>query len=114
MFAVARHDHYQQGGHNQLACLSGHMLNSCSPPSGWDGFRVLVGLGLGEDPESRLREMAGDGTDGDGVSLPVVGARVDLGNVLLGPAGLSVVGGDDIAGFDVPSLRSGMLRERPT
>jgi hypothetical protein len=58
--------------------------------------------------------MAGDGTDGDGVSLPVVGARVDLGNVLLGPAGLSVLGGDDIAGFDVPPLRSGMLRERPT
>jgi len=34
--------------------------------------------------------------------------------MLLSPAGLGVVSGDDIAGFDVPPLRSGMLRERPT
>jgi len=76
------------------------MLGTCSPLPGWDGFRILVGLSLSEDPESGLCEMAGDGADGDGVPLPVAGAGVDLGNVLLGPAGLSVVGGDDIAGFD--------------
>jgi hypothetical protein len=65
LFAVKRHDHLQQGCHNQLACLRRHMLGSCSPLSGWDGFRILVGLSLGEDPESGLREMAGDRTDGD-------------------------------------------------
>ena len=90
------------------------MLDSCSPLSGWAGFRILVGFSLGEDPESRLREMAGDGADGDGVSLSVAGAGVYLGNMLLSPAGLGVVSGDDIAGFNVPPLRYGMLRERPT
>jgi hypothetical protein len=80
------------------------MLGTCSPLSGWDGLRILVGLGLSEDPESRLCEMAGDGADGDGVPLPVAGAGVDLGDVLLGPAGLSVGSGDDIAGFDESPL----------
>ena len=89
-------------------------MGSCSPLSGWDGFRILVGLSLGECPESGLGEMAGDRTDGDRVPLLVASAQVDLGYMLLSPAGLGVVSGDDIAGFDVPPLRFGMLRERPT
>ena len=74
MFAVKRHDHLQQGCHNQLACLRRHMLGSCSPLSGWDSFRILVGLVLGQDPESGLGEMAGDRTDGDRVPLLVASA----------------------------------------
>jgi hypothetical protein len=39
------------------------MLGSCSPLPGRDGFRILVGLMLGEDPESSLRQMASDGAN---------------------------------------------------
>ena len=57
------------------------MLGSCPPLSGWDGFRVPAGLVPGEDPESGLREMAGDSTHGDGVPLSVALLRSFLRNV---------------------------------
>ena len=68
----------------------------------------------GKYPEGSLREMVGDGADGDGVALALRDLVVDLAHVLGLPGGVMPVADDDVGGFDVPTLRCGMLRERPT
>jgi len=58
--------------------------------------------------------MASDGADGDSMSLATGDLVVNVADVLALPGGVASVTDDDVGGFDVPPLRSGMLRERPT
>ena len=76
--------------------------------------RLPVGLALLENPIGRFGQVSRHAPHGDGVPLPLAGALKEGDDVLLVPAGMVLLADDDVGGFDVPPLRSGMLRERPT
>ena len=48
------------------------------------------------------------------MTLPLAGALEEGDDVLLAPGGVVLLTDDDVGGFDVPPLRYGMLREKPT
>ncbi len=65
-----------------------------------------MGLLSAEYPEGSLREMVGDGTDGDGAALSLTHLVVDLADVLGLPGGVVAVADDDIGSFDEGSLQA--------
>ena len=65
-------------------------------------------------PNKSLGQVSSQGAHGDGVPLPLAGTLKEGDDVLLAPAGMVLLADDDVGGFDVPPLRCGMLRERPT
>jgi hypothetical protein len=67
-----------------------------------------------EDPIGTLREVAGHGANGNGMTFALGDLVVDLADVLGLPGRVVAVANDDIGGFDAPTLHSGVLRERPT
>ena len=76
--------------------------------------RLPVGLALLQDPIGRFGQVSSHGPHGDSVALPLAGTLKEGDDVLLAPAGVVLLADDDVGGFDVPPLRYGMLRERPT
>ena len=78
------------------------------------GARLPIGLAPRENPIGRFGEVSGNGADGDGVSLPLAGSLVELDDVLLLPVRVMTLPNHHIRRFDVPPLRYGMLREKPT
>jgi hypothetical protein len=58
--------------------------------------------------------MARHSADGDGMALSLAHLAIDLTDVLGLPGGVVALADDDVRGFDVPPLRCGMLREKPT
>ena len=54
------------------------------------------------------------GTYGDDMTFPVANAAEEMHHVLVPPSGVILLADDDVGRFEAPSLRSGVLRERPT
>jgi len=59
-----------------------------------------------EYPEGSLREMVGDGTDGDGAALSLTHLVVDVADVLGLPGGVVAEADDDTSSFDEGSLQA--------
>lgn len=67
-----------------------------------------------EDPIGAFRQMPSHGSHGNGMAFASGDPVVDLAHVFGVPGWVMPMAHHHVGSFDAPTLRSGVLRERPT